>query len=1539
MSVSSNIVSNTKKGIMMLNKLKESSENYVPKEEKNKKELSFENNDVNLETANKNVKQLLTGFLFNLEKDDPEEYKNTLENFKKKIDSGSVTLQDDYFFDKNIKGSNYSNYNPKFFRKTKRKTTLYSELPQKYNLNSSKILENLKGYKNENNISNRSFSNFDYSNEALINKKKKPSLSSSNNNLKLPSKPKKINFNFKSPKNQNFSVSFDKELDEKSIPKSTRTKGFEKTLNPLSIKKSSLYNLFQRPQSFHSNKKEEEEKEFDIKNYKMNKKQLLFKTHTFTSPTNKKNINNKQNGLLRKITSKTQKLSFISLSDHNNSENESEEEMNITNLRGLTKKKVQEINNIRIKLKDNMIGNKLSARLNTVETTKSKDSIDSKMKKYKDKYRVLTRKNYIYDSLSDEEYDDEEENSLVILPDSKLILILDFLIALSVLYDIIYIPYYLSYKKYFCGASVLNYHIIIDLFISVLYVIDLFSNFFIAYYDFEEFLINELNLIALNYLSSYFIFDLIAAIPFKFYFFFHYYECKNLKSNLYNVDIGLYPYMLISLRILKLFKVYSKNTFINYCSNYFSHIQHFSQWGSLYIDIFVFFMGLHFVASLFIFIGRNQYPNWITELELQNSTYIHIYIASIYYLIATITTVGYGDITPYNQGERIFGLFLLIVGIIVYSFAVAGISNYIKEIDDKNADYEKKLKILEDIKINHSKLSDDLYDRVSRFLKYKHFNEKKDKNIIIDCLPLGLRNILVYEMYKPIISNFIFFKNFDNTDFIVRVILAFKPIIAMKNDILVKDGDFIEEIIFVKKGRLSLEIPIDLNTKNGISNLLTLRAANDLDKKSSIFSNFMSPRSKRVNSIPRFTLNPIQINRTKSYQVNDIPNLSPRKKRTLEMKIKEKEEEEEREREKNIQYVKILEIRKNEHFGDILMFLNKRSPICVKVKSKKAEFYFLNKTDAIEISTCYPRIWNKINKKSLFNMEQIKRLINKVVKIFFAAHGIKDKEYVSPDPRFSTIISVQDMDDKINSSELHSIPSLTDSNVKNKNSSNENSSLISNNSNNSEKNNRLNLNVKSKEKKKINKSFGIVEEENDDDNSSKSSNYENVNSEIPVPKLKGDKNSKSNKNNSKSYEEEISSLNSGQTLKVENFGKKFFDFSECGSLSDSILSYEKNYFSTNSHSNQTPFRPEDINEEIYPNEKGNIVNLSDFKFLNIDKNNKGKIINDQNYAIFRISQLKYNKKKIENSNKKKINVEINQGENIIFYDNKSSNENSINNSLIIQNNKLDIKENNHKYSSEKNIKSNLILNNKDVLKTILTNKNLRILLDDYPKVKNENNNLSIISTEISFTINSEYENLDSLSNHKFSKSVELRNKIKKILIEDNTIITLKSNLMSQKKKSESPNKISFLNLDSIQSHSSRTNIEAMENKKKYNKSNSIKIKRNENNNINKKGLLPRKSFAFGFKNNKRPNLLNVISQNIEKNQMNLNNPDEFYSEYFSNILTKKVPQINNCKNSFINNTIQKNNVNILRRKSANINSLLKGISVENVRRKSTRPGN
>ena len=83
------------------------------------------------------------------------------------------------------------------------------------------------------------------------------------------------------------------------------------------------------------------------------------------------------------------------------------------------------------------------------------------------------------------------------------------------------------------------------------------------------------------------------------------------------------------------------------------------------------------------------------------------------------------------------------------------------------------------------------------------------------------------------------------------------------------------------------------------------------------------------------------------------------------------------------QYIKIIDICRNEHFGDIYMFLNKRSPLSVKVKSKISELFLLKKTDAIEISSNFPKIWKKIIQKSLFNMEQIERLIKKTLKFFF----------------------------------------------------------------------------------------------------------------------------------------------------------------------------------------------------------------------------------------------------------------------------------------------------------------------------------------------------------------------------------------------------------------------------------------------------------------------------------------------------------------------------------------------------------------------------
>ena len=71
------------------------------------------------------------------------------------------------------------------------------------------------------------------------------------------------------------------------------------------------------------------------------------------------------------------------------------------------------------------------------------------------------------------------------------------------------------------------------------------------------------------------------------------------------------------------------------------------------------------------------------------------------------------------------------------------------------------------------------------------------------------------------------------------------------------------------------------------------------------------------------------------------------------------------------------------------MILNEKSPLTVKVKSQKAELFFLQKTEATEISNRYSNIWKRIVNRSLHNMKQIKNLIRKKILFFVENNNIQ----------------------------------------------------------------------------------------------------------------------------------------------------------------------------------------------------------------------------------------------------------------------------------------------------------------------------------------------------------------------------------------------------------------------------------------------------------------------------------------------------------------------------------------------------------------------
>lgn len=108
------------------------------------------------------------------------------------------------------------------------------------------------------------------------------------------------------------------------------------------------------------------------------------------------------------------------------------------------------------------------------------------------------------------------------------------------------------------------------------------------------------------------------------------------------------------------------------------------------------FIALTIFGNMVIIIGASS----LFYLEVGVNPDIQSFLDTLWWAMSTVTTVGYGDVTPITQAGRVVGIFLMIVGTACFwsytaLFAEAVISKDIMDLEDELRSVERLLNRLE----------------------------------------------------------------------------------------------------------------------------------------------------------------------------------------------------------------------------------------------------------------------------------------------------------------------------------------------------------------------------------------------------------------------------------------------------------------------------------------------------------------------------------------------------------------------------------------------------------------------------------------------------------------------------------------------------------------------------------------------------------------------------------------------------------------------------------------------------------------------------
>jgi hypothetical protein len=305
-----------------------------------------------------------------------------------------------------------------------------------------------------------------------------------------------------------------------------------------------------------------------------------------------------------------------------------------------------------------------------------------------------------------------------------------------------------------------------DVFVDMYFIVDMALNFRTAVYTAEGELEVHPRPVAIAYLKSWFWIDLLGCLPLNYLI----YIPGVVTAN--SVDVDHLSAELRAnkalrlLRLARLLKIVRLVRFQRILIRWEEELYNVATLKLLKLVVLVCFVG-HWLGCAFYFFGdwSEQAADGEWDMEADGVTKIrgwtwrqfgenahdvpahYRYVTSVYFAIMTLTTVGYGDITPLTTHERWYAIFAMLVGGFTFGMIVGSLADVVAKSDPGNSARSKKLGLIHAY-LHERKAPTALTRRVRGFFS-THYDTRTvfdESNLIFEKLPDELRYALGVHM-------------------------------------------------------------------------------------------------------------------------------------------------------------------------------------------------------------------------------------------------------------------------------------------------------------------------------------------------------------------------------------------------------------------------------------------------------------------------------------------------------------------------------------------------------------------------------------------------------------------------------------------------------------------------------------------------------------------------------------------------------------------------------------------------------------------------